>query len=356
MSYIVNGECIERMKKIPSHTIDMICCDLPYGETKNKWDKKINIIDLWKQMKRVTKLNANIILFCSTRFGVELITHSGNCFCYDLVWEKSRPQGFLGANKLPLRGHEMVYVFSNKCRNDINREFNQKNRAYAKKCVEYIGVPLKKVHESMGNRAASHFLTHGGEQFSLPSKTTYEKLSKLWKLHKMDKYLTWDQLYGQIDNQVIPKKTYNPQMTEGKPYKSKAGAFCPNYNICSAETINKGTRYPKSVLKFNNPKKSIHPTQKPQDLCEWLIKTYSNPGNIVLDMTMGSGSTVMAAIATNRAYIGIELDADIFKTASDRLELFKNKAPAPFHKSGVLVEPVIPLSPSSNNTVENNEV
>jgi DNA modification methylase len=324
MSYIVNGECLEEMKKIPSHTVDMICCDLPYGETDNKWDKKINIKDLWKQMKRVTKLSANIILFCSTRFGAELIMNSGGCFCYDLVWEKSKAQGFLGAKKLPLRGHEMIYVFSNKCRNDINREFNQKNRAYAKKCVEYMGVPLKKVHESMGNGAASHFLTHNGEQFSLPSKSAYEKLSKLWKLHKMDGYLTWDQLYEQIDNPVIPKKTYNPQMTKGKPYKSNGGGPLPNYGgRRTSPNTNNGTRYPKSVLKFNNPQKSIHPTQKPQDLCEWLVKTYSNPGEVVLDMTMGSGSTIAACIATGRKYIGIELDDDIFHDASERLSALK---------------------------------
>ena len=81
-----------------------------------------------------------------------------------------------------------------------------------------------------------------------------------------------------------------------------------------------GERHPTSILKFNNPNKPVHRTQKPVEICEWLIKTYSNEGDTVLDFCMGSGSSIVACINTNRDYIGIEKDSDIFKIAEARIK------------------------------------
>ena len=80
-----------------------------------------------------------------------------------------------------------------------------------------------------------------------------------------------------------------------------------------------GTHHPKSILKFQNENKTIHPTQKPVDLLVYLIKTYSNENNIVLDFTMGCGSTGIACKLTNRQFIGIEKDPDIYFSAVNRL-------------------------------------
>ena len=79
------------------------------------------------------------------------------------------------------------------------------------------------------------------------------------------------------------------------------------------------TRYPSSILTFKNPRKSLHPTQKPIDLCKWLIKTYSKENDVVLDFTMGSGSTGVACKELNRNFIGIEINESIYKTAVDRI-------------------------------------
>jgi DNA modification methylase len=118
---------------------------------------------------------------------------------------------------------------------------------------------------------------------------------------------------------------YNPQKTVGEPYiirKNNPKAI-NIYGKCNAATTeNNGDRFPISVLKFNNTfqnKSKFHPTQKPVELCEWLIKTYSNEGDLVLDFTMGSGSTIMACLNTNRKYIGIEMDETIFKVAEKRI-------------------------------------
>ena len=123
---------------------------------------------------------------------------------------------------------------------------------------------------------------------------------------------------------------YNPQMTEGKPYKRK---FTPNrtnnmnYGIKGVFTDNKGTRHPISVLKFAQKwrrQDQVHPTQKPVELLEWLIKSYSNEGDTILDNTMGSGTTGVACVRTNRHFVGIELDKEYFDVAKERIK-YANK-------------------------------
>ena len=121
--------------------------------------------------------------------------------------------------------------------------------------------------------------------------------------------------------------TYNPQM-EGdeirKVRRNGKKSTTSNYGkfINIKESIYKG-RYPKTVLKFNKDKTHLHPTQKPVDLLEYLIKTYTNEGDLVLDFTMGSGSTGVACLNTGRKFIGIELDEKYFNIAKDRLENIK---------------------------------
>lgn len=116
--------------------------------------------------------------------------------------------------------------------------------------------------------------------------------------------------------------TYNPQMRIGTPYKITKGSKSSNY--CSTDkivtTINYGERYPLTVIKFNRDKEKLHSTQKPVKLLEYLIKTYTNEGELVLDNCMGSGSCGVAAINIKRRFIGIEKDEECFKVAKERIE------------------------------------
>jgi DNA modification methylase len=128
------------------------------------------------------------------------------------------------------------------------------------------------------------------------------------------------------------KKTYNPQMNEGKPYKSKRGHCDAGYyrkgegsTYKFNDIDNKGTRHPHSILQFNNPHKTIHKTQKPVDLLEFLVKSFSNEGDVVLDFTMGSMTTGIACYNTNRNFIGIEKDKEIYDRAIKRFEEVKSK-------------------------------
>ena len=124
------------------------------------------------------------------------------------------------------------------------------------------------------------------------------------------------------------KLTYNPQMSEGKSYKisSKAGGhMAGDYSIRKSRLKFSGKensgRYPRSVIKISNPAvgSGLHPTQKPVALYQYLVLTYTNEGDTVLDMTMGSGTTGLACQNTGREFIGIERDPDYFLIAKQRL-------------------------------------
>ena len=124
---------------------------------------------------------------------------------------------------------------------------------------------------------------------------------------------------------------YNPQFEQGKPYeiisgqqKSDSavvrGGVGGREDVGGFKTVSDGKRYPKNLIKFNRDKDKLHPTQKPIKLCEYLIKTYSNENEIILDNCMGSGTTCVASVNTNRKFIGIEKENTHFEIAVNRLK------------------------------------
>ena len=163
---------------------------------------------------------------------------------------------------------------------------------------------------------------------------------KMWRYN-----LVWDKVLpsGFLNAKKMPMRnhedvcvfykklpTYNPQMWIGEECHSRGNVIGKsqkdfsrntNYGDFSAVETEGNLKYPKSILTFSKPHPSIsiHPTQKPVELLEWLIKTYTNEGETVLDNCMGSGSTGVACVNTNRKFIGIELDKDYFIIAKDRI-------------------------------------
>ena len=122
--------------------------------------------------------------------------------------------------------------------------------------------------------------------------------------------------------------TYNPQFEKGNPYKADRCTYSKNIEstygkqVDRVVTVNDGYRYPLTIIKFNrelSSKKRVHPTQKPILLMEYLIKTYTNENELVLDFTMGSGSTGVACINCNRRFIGIELEEEYFNISINRI-------------------------------------
>ena len=148
----------------------------------------------------------------------------------------------------------------------------------------------------------------------------------IWEKEQATNFMFLKNQFGQATENisVFYKKqpTYNPQMVKSdKPIKSNGGNSSKTYEKQEFKG-NKEIRYekyPLNILRFNRDKKTVHPTQKPVALLEYLIKTYTNEGETVLDNCMGSGSTGVACKNTNRKFIGIELDETYFNIAKDRI-------------------------------------
>jgi site-specific DNA-methyltransferase (adenine-specific) len=235
---LYHGDCLNVLDEIPSKSIDMILCDLPYGTTQNKWDNIIPLDPLWKHYKRLIKESGAVILFCSQPFTSKLIYHSTIPFKYQLIWEKSKATGHLNAKKMPMKIHEEICVFGE---NKIN---------YYPQDL----IPFNKITKRGGN----------GTNFGKSGTSNFQEF----------------------------------------------------------------TNYPRSILKFKNENKVVHPTQKPTALLEYLVKTYTKECETILDNCMGSGSTGVASVNTNRSFIGIERDKKYFEIAKKRIDdvfILKNK-------------------------------
>lgn len=118
----------------------------------------------------------------------------------------------------------------------------------------------------------------------------------------------------------IPQGLKELSEAKSKKAKSESKDGIYKFNSLNKEHVSKYTNYPKNILYFNKESRHLHPTQKPVDLLEYLIKTYTKEGEVVLDNCMGSGSTGVATANTNRRFIGIELNEDYFRIATNRIE------------------------------------
>jgi site-specific DNA-methyltransferase (adenine-specific) len=236
LNQVICGDCLEVMKDIPSESIDMILCDLPYGTTACKWDTIIPFEPLWEQYKRIIKDNGAIVLTASQPFTSALVMSNIKMFKYEWIWNKCNPTNFASANKQPLKYHENVLVFSNK------------------------------------------------------------------------------------------QSVYNPQKYQGK-INHKQGNSKKNFaetrgNIKRTDDDLSGIKFPKSIIEFSKHSSQcgLHPTQKPVALFEYLIKTYTNEGDLVLDNCAGSGTTGVACINLNRNYILIDIEPTYCDIAKQRIK------------------------------------
>jgi site-specific DNA-methyltransferase (adenine-specific) len=227
------GDTFDVMRTLPSASVDMILCDLPYGTTQNKWDSVLPLDQLWAEYWRIAKPNAAIVLTAQPPFDKLLGASCLQHMKYEWIWEKTEATGHLNAKKQPMKCHENILVF-----------------------------------------------------------------------------------YRQ-------QSTYNPEMTQGHPVKitQRSARASVNYGSQRPTSYESDQRYPRSVLQFakDNKNAKIHPTQKPVDLFSYMIRTYTNPGDTVLDNTAGSGTTAVAAEQSGRRWICIERDEEYSLRAIARL-------------------------------------
>ena len=335
---LIEGDCLEEMKNIDDNSIDLLFCDLPYGQTRCNWDSLIDLNLFWKEVNRICKDTTPMFFTCSTKFGVSLINSNPKNFRYDLVWVKSASCGFLLAKKMPLKKHEMIYVFYRKLplydlsshthkfikSNDtgnVERKEGMKQERNTPKLEECLGKEYlknkpnyRKINPNLGaNGTDCHIYDP-----PLPNsviKTDNSQLSREMKAGVNNLY--GDMKGGTIGN--IHGTNYEPPL----PNSVVKILPVPQLVGCEGKVIRKkpidyNPPLPNTILEVKS-EKGRHPTQKPTELIKWILKYYSKEGDVVLDPTMGSGSTGIACKDMNRDFIGIELNNEIFKIAEHRL-------------------------------------
>jgi len=173
---LLNGDCLEYMKKLPDKSVDLFICDLPYGETNCKWDSKIDMVEFWKEFKRIRKSKRTACIhFCSTKFGYTLIKSWEKGYKMDMVWKKRNKTGGLQSRNRPMRNHEMVYFFYEQAPKYNRDKYHKRIVAEKKKepvsvvegkCYEYNGkkyVPDKNYTTGHKELNGSNFGTYGFE-------------------------------------------------------------------------------------------------------------------------------------------------------------------------------------------------
>ena len=320
---IFNDDCLEKMKDIKDKSVDLIFTDLPYGETNCSWDSCIDLDLMWKQFKRIRKDTTPIIFTCSTKFGYSLIESNKKEFRYDMVWVKSSPAGFLNSKRMPMKKHEMVYIFYKKCPsetygNNIKKYHKHKFLDSLDKNNDINGSIYQNV-KRIDNKKGSYDPV-------LPNSIIKEDDNK----RPTDTYKNNSDIYGKIDRPDFKRKNgesmYNPALPnsiikEDDKETIKTKSLYGDVEINTYK--DRGVSYynpmlPNSILEIKS-QKGKHSTQKPTQLSDFFIKYYSNENDLVLDPCMGSGSTGISCKNLNRKFIGIEKDEEIFNIAKDRI-------------------------------------
>ena len=305
------GDCLIESDKIESGSVDLILTDLPYGNMNtdgarklgiNRWDFVIEPKRVYQIANRILRKNGKMILFSQEPYTTQLINEviPNLPFNYRAIWEKDNFAVALGANKNMVSYFEDVLVFS---KNHQKHDFEGMHplRPYFKVIMDFIGLNLKQINNKLGHRRAEHTFYIDSTQYGLCTKKTYIELIEVFGIDKVQGFKPFSEL-KQIDTEY--RKDLLKQMNDQYP---------------STFNLWEGNKYKSNILKYKKDYNGYHPTQKPVLLLEDLIKTFSNEGNLVVDLTMGSGSTGVACKNTNRFFIGIEKDEAYFKIAEQRI-------------------------------------
>lgn len=302
---LLQGDCLIESENIPSGSVDLILTDPPYGTVKNApknwtvgnkashgWDDTVNPEDLFIVANRILRRNGKLVLFSQEPYTSRLITdaHPNVPFSYRMIWEKNDFANALLVNKAPVSYYEDILVFSK----THDHEALHPLRQYFAMVMDYVELGLKGINDTLGHRRAEHTLYINSTQFSLCTEATYNELIQAFGIDKMEGFKPYVELMV-IDEQFKKDLPSTFNLWEGNKFKS-------------------------NILRYKKDYSGYHPTQKPVLLLEDLIKTYSNEGDTVVDLTMGSGSTGVACKNTGRNFIGIELDDEYFEIAKERIE------------------------------------
>jgi site-specific DNA-methyltransferase (adenine-specific) len=259
---IYNMDCLEGMAMIPDKSIDMILSDLPYGTTSCSWDHVIDPTKLWDQYERIIKDEGAIVLTGCQPFTSKLVISNIELFKYEWIWIKTILGNPFEANFRPLRKHENILVFS-KGGIASNSNIKMKYSPQGTSDINKIRKNIKKDRASFG-----------GNRKGLQDE--YEQKRTGYPTTLIETIIDGENGVLLSTNTIIP-------------FKSEKG---------------------------------LHVTQKPVALFEYLINTYTQNNEIVLDSCMGSFTTAIACLNTGRNFIGFEIDEEYFEEGKERLRKF----------------------------------
>ena len=298
------GDCLIESDKIETGSVDLILTDLPYGTMKGRdyskqpnqkegsknaqdhnWDETLPTKKVFEIANRILRKNGKMILTAQDPFSTELKNNAlpNLPYNYSCIWQKSNFANCLLINKACAKLYEDILIFSKT--HDLERSHP---------LIDYFMAELEKtrmnqsdISRLLGNKMGGHYFTNG-VQFCIPTEINYKKLQETGYF----------------------KKPYSEIKEIDEQFKNK---FASTFNLWE------GNKYKSNIFKYDRSEVGYHPTQKPVLLLEDLIKTFSNEGDLVVDLTMGSGSTGVACRNTNRNFIGIEKDEQYFKIAEQRI-------------------------------------
>ena len=291
---LINGDCIEEMQKLIDDgvKVDMILTDPPYGTIKGmnldgyknrdiSWDNQLPTEEIFQYCEKLLRVNGKMILFSQEPYTSHLRTQNypNLNFIYPLYWLKDHFANALSCKKAPVSYVEDISVF----RRQYDLENEDPIREYAQTLLKQMGVTGKDIERRLGHRRAEHFF-YKSTQFGVCTEETYNELIETYHIDQLECFKPYDEI------------------------KSSGNKF--NLN---------GEKFKSNVLQYKKPYNRFHPTEKPVDLLKDLILTYTDEGDTVLDFTMGSGSTSVACMNTNRQFIGIELDKKYYDIAKQRI-------------------------------------
>jgi len=258
------GDCLDILPTLESGSVDLIAADLPYGTTACAWDEIIPLAPMWEQVRRVLKPRGTFLTTACQPFTSLLMMSNLEMFKQELIWQK-------GGN----RGAGFTHA------KNYHLKFHENILVFSSGIIAHNGAPNRMTYNPQGlkpyNQKATGRRKDGSDKgFNHGRKNNGHGLSR------------------------------------------------PSHKLIYEREF---TNYPNSIIDIPLTEELMHPTQKPVALYEYLIRTYSNPGDTVLDFCFGSGTTIVAALNTWRNAIGIERDPDYFKLAQRRIEQASRQQP-----------------------------
>lgn len=306
---VFNADCFEIMPLIPKKSVDLILCDLPYGTTKCAWDVILPFDKLWESYENVSKRNTIKCLFGSEPFSSHLRLSNINEFQYDFIWNKVNSGNFQNCKKTPLKIHEIVSVFYKTLVKFPDDTFS----VIIRENMEKLGLKQADLIDLCPSKTGGRtgWLSNKINGIEIPTEEQWRRLCSVFGIQNnyYELYRKSTNLYNQVDIQSC-NITQNNKGKEGR---------LGHFSYTKDTHVQTQTGYTKSILTFKR-ETGLHPTQKPVPLFEFLIKTYTNEGELVLDNCSGSGTTAISCINTNRKFICIERDSDYYHQSVERIK------------------------------------